>query len=63
MKPAKQEGVVLIFDEKISNSGETVSAEPIYMMRKNGTVKYYKLEEMNWADHLEFLGADSVQPH
>lgn len=51
MKEAKQEGVILLF-------GET--GEPEVMVRRNGSVKYYKLVEMGFADHAELLGADTV---
>ena len=46
-----QEGVILIFNEV---------GEPIAMVRKNGHVVYYKLEEFGYQDHAEFLGADVV---
>ena len=56
MNLARQEGVILIYDQD-----ETITGEPVYMMRKNGSIKYYKLVEMNWADHVEWLGAENVQ--
>lgn len=49
---SREEGVLIVFNEM---------HEPIIMARKNGTVKYYKLEEMGYADHAEFLGADIAQ--
>ena len=51
MNKATQEGVGIVFGE---------DGEPEVMVRRNGSVKYYKLTEMSFGDHLEFLGADKV---
>jgi hypothetical protein len=51
MGKATQEGVIIIFDE---------SGEPEMMVRRNGSVVYYKLVEMKFGDHAEFLKADVV---
>lgn len=50
-KTATQEGVILIFEDN----------EPTIMIRKNGCVTYFKLVEMSFADHIEFLGADQAK--
>lgn len=51
MRTYQQEGVVMILEED----------EPIAIVRANGSTKYYKLIEMSFKDHVEFLGADQVQ--
>lgn len=48
---ANQEGVIIVQE----------AGEPVVLVRKNGSVKYYKLTEMNFADHIEFLNADKAQ--
>lgn len=50
---ATQEGVLIVCD---------AHDEPIYMVRKNGVITYFKLEPMGFEDHAEFLGAERVQP-
>ena len=55
----QQEGVILVGGEK------TVDGKPVFepevLIRKNGSVKYYKLTEMSFGDHAEWLGADTPQ--
>lgn len=46
-----QEGVIIIRDEK---------EEPIIMVTKNGHIRWFKLEEMSFADFTEYLKADGV---
>jgi hypothetical protein len=50
IKTAQQEGVILIFED----------TEPSVLVRKNGAVRYYKLVEMGFQDHVELLGADII---
>ena len=51
MNQARQETVVIISEND----------HPIIMARMNGKMTYYKLTEMGWIDHVEFLQADVVQ--
>jgi hypothetical protein len=48
-RTSQQEGVVIINE----------NGEPAYMVRKNGSVKYYKLSECGFGDHVELWGADT----
>lgn len=52
MKSAQQETVVVISE----------NGEPIIIARMNGKMTYYKLVEMGYEAHVEFLGADTVAP-
>lgn len=55
---AQQEGVILVYE---SLEGIEESDTPTVMIRKNGSVQYYKLTEMSFGDHAEWLGADKPQ--
>jgi hypothetical protein len=50
-RTSEQEGVIIVSE----------NGEPTYMVRKNGSVKYYKLTDMGFGDHVEMLGADKSQ--
>ena len=52
-RTSQQEGVVIISED----------GEPAYMVRKNGAVRYYKLMEMGFGDHIEMLGAERAVEH
>jgi hypothetical protein len=50
-RTSQQEGIIIISE----------NGDPTYLVRKNGAVKYYKLSEMGFGDHVEMLGADKPQ--
>lgn len=47
-----QDGVIIIPGE---------DGEPQYMIRKNGVVKWYKLQELTFGDFVELTEADKAQ--
>lgn len=51
MPKGTQEGVIILQDEQ---------GHAAYIIRKNGTVRWYKLQELTYGDFVELLGADKA---
>lgn len=52
MPKATQDSVIVVQNEQ---------GHPDKVIIKNGEIKWYKLEEMNYGDFVEYLGANNVQ--